>query len=187
MTDDEPLTTPECPDAEKVASESSAMEIAGAGAVVGSGAGRHLIERLGMQAERVVDHARGEHVERGRRGHDNGLRGRIDFTHDRRRVVGAGDGDDKVPGRDAAIVVVDRHGVFQRQNLALRQIVERGRRRREMTGRPSRTWSRRPWSRARPYQRDQRGLVEREARGGAGRHRMRDRLRCGRHPTDRDR
>ena len=146
MTRGRPVDDPGMSGRRERCSESFAVEISVAGAVVGSRAGRHLIERLGMQTERVVDHARVEHIERGRSGHDDGLRRRIDFAHDRRRVVGSGNGDDEVPGRDAAIAVVDRDRVGQRQDLALSPDNRTRSTPPRTTGRPTRTWSRRPWS-----------------------------------------
>ena len=61
--------------------------------------------------------------------------------------------------------------VGQRQDFALRKIIERGRGRGERQVDRRRPWSRRPGHSA-SAPRDQRGLVEREAAGGAGRRRV---------------
>ena len=72
----------------------------------------------------------------------------------------------KVLGRYPAIAIVDRNRVGQRQDLALRQIIERRRGRRERqidrAGRRTGILGHRAWR----HQRDQRGSVERKARGG---------------------
>src|SRR4029453_12607281 len=59
-----PVDDPGMSGRRKRCAESFAVEISVADAVVGSCAGRHLIERLGMHTERVVYHARVEHIER---------------------------------------------------------------------------------------------------------------------------
>ena len=67
----------------------SALEIAMIGAFDRQRVRRQAVERLGIQAERVYVHASGKHVRRRRSGYHDDIRGGIDLTHDRRRVVGA--------------------------------------------------------------------------------------------------
>ena len=47
-----------------------------------------------------------------------------EFGGQRRRVIGAGDGDRDRLGDEAAMVVVDRGGVGQRQRFAVREEIE---------------------------------------------------------------
>ncbi len=142
------MTTPEFPDAEKSARAQRCGNARCAGAVVRCRAGRYAIERLRMQAEASLTLTPWAST-------DPSPAGAATITvctagsaspHDRRRVVGAGNRDDNVLRRDAAMVIVDLHRGGQRQDLALAPDSRTRSRPRRRTDRPSRMTRRNSWS-----------------------------------------